>query len=288
MTETNPITANEFTDVITESSTIPNISPNSPEFVTVTTETVIVSSSSESSENDFDSPENLIKRYDELFDKQEEYSKFIKQKLANFEKTIELQLFDLHYNRHRNETHNIRTKRNTAQKLLEEADQMQKEHDQRQKQFLRFIATMTRQNLKRKLYKPTKIDEDQAHPRLERRAQLLPTPSTSQTLNNEQRAQNFIINSPFARTARTNNTLMREAHHRHMSTTPRKIYKCFKCDSIEHLMYHCPQYRCRICRRLAPGHRFAECPLNHNDPIEEMAGYHDVEGFHDGNLEGEN
>jgi hypothetical protein len=77
MAETNPTTTNEFTDVITESSTIPNISPNSPEFVTVTTETTIItSSSSESSENDseLETPRNLIKQYDELFTTPEEYN----------------------------------------------------------------------------------------------------------------------------------------------------------------------------------------------------------------------
>ena len=63
-----------------------------------------------------------------------------------------------------------------AQKLLEEANRLQRDHDHAQKQFHRFIATMTRQNLKNRLYKPKKINEDQTHPRLERRAQCLPNP----------------------------------------------------------------------------------------------------------------
>jgi hypothetical protein len=269
MTENKPTTVNEFTDVITESSLIPTHSPNSPEFTTVTTETVLVSSSSESSENNFDSPENLIKHYDELFDKREEYNKFIKQKLASFERTIELQFFDLHYNRHRNESHNIRTKRNAAQKLLEEADQLQKEHDQQQKQFLYFITTMTRQNLKRKLYKPVKINDEQAHPRLEQRARRLPDPPVQ------------------TRFPRTGSAHPRGEYFRRM-TTPRHEYRCFKCGSAEHLMYHCPSHRCYNCRRLAPGHKANECPHVIPRSIDEETGYHDVEGFLDGNLSGEN
>ena len=54
-----------------------------------------------------------------------------------------------------------------AQKLLEEADRLQRDHDHAQKQFHHFIATMTRQNLKNRLYKSKKINEDQTHPRLE-------------------------------------------------------------------------------------------------------------------------
>jgi len=131
MAETNS-TINEFTDVITESSLTLNNSPNSPEFTSIITETELISPTSESSEEDFESAKNLIKRYDELFSKPEEYNRFVKQKLAPFENDLEFQHFDLHYNRHRNDTHNIRAKRNTAQKLLEEADRLQKDHDQNQ------------------------------------------------------------------------------------------------------------------------------------------------------------
>jgi hypothetical protein len=283
MTERKSTIVNEFTDVITESSLIPTHSPNSPEFTTVTTETILVSSSSESSENNFDSPENLIKHYDELFDKREEYNKFIKQKLANFERTIELQFFDLHYNRHRNESHNIRAKRNAAQKLLEEADQLQKEHDQQQKQFLYFIATMTRQNLKRKLYKPVKINEEQTHPRLDQRARRLPDPPVQtrfpRTVSAHPRGEYFRRMTTPGRVYTTPGRVY---------STPEREYSCFKCGSKEHLMYHCPKYRCKTCRRLAPGHRFRECPRNNEEHEEDPTGYHDVEGFLDGNLSGEN
>jgi len=300
MAENNSTTDNEFTDVITESSLIPSDLLNSPEFTTITTETIIVSSSSESNESEFDSPENLIKQYDELFDKQEEYNKFIKQKLANFERTIELQFFDLHYNRHRNETHNIRTKRNTAQKLLEEADQLQKDHDQRQKQFLRFIATMTRKNLKHKLYKPIKINNEQAHPRLEQRARRLPNPPvqtpSSRIPNFERFDQNFIDRSTINPQRFDQNVKHkpptyhpRGGYFRRMST-PRNeyVYKCFKCESTEHLMYHCPQFRCLHCKRLAPGHKANECPQVIPRSINEETGYFDPPAFEDGNLSGEN
>ena len=190
MAETKPIINNEFTDIITESSLLLNDSSNSPEFTTIVTETVIVSSSSESSEDETKSPENLIKQYDELFNTPEEYIKFINQKLTPWTNTLEFKHFDLHYCRHRADTHNIRTKRAMAQKLLEEADRLQKDHDHAQKRFHRFIANITRQNLKNRLYKPRKINEDQTHPRLERRAQHLPNPPLIQTQKIEQLPRN--------------------------------------------------------------------------------------------------
>ena len=144
MTETKPIIDNEFTDIITESSLLSNNPSTLSEFTTIITETVIVSSSSsESSKDEIESPENLIKRYDELFNSPDEYIKFVKQKLTPWTNTLEFKHFDLHYCHHRADTHNIRTKRAMAQKLLEEADRLQKDHDHAQKQFHRFIATMT-------------------------------------------------------------------------------------------------------------------------------------------------
>jgi len=293
MAETNPTTTNEFTDVITESSTIPNISPNSPEFVTVTTETTIItSSSSESSENDseLETPRNLIKQYDELFTTPEEYNKFVEQKLTPFKETLQIQHFNLHYYRHRNDVHNIRAKRNAAQKLLEEADRLQKDHDQNQEKFLRFIATKIQPNIKRRLFNPVKIDEEQAHPRLERRARLLSNPPIQTPLPPVNQPERIIRTRP----TRGISNYPRGNYFRQMTNprhtyTPERVYKCFKCESTEHLMYHCPQYRCRICRRLAPGHRVSECPQNNAIfEYEGSTGYHDVEGDFDGNLDGEN
>ena len=164
MAEQKPIIDNEFTDIITESSLLSTNPPNSSEFTTIVTETVIVSSSSESDKNETKSPEDLIKQYDELFNTPEEYIKFVNQKLTPWTNTLEFRHFDLHYCRHRADSHNIRTKRAMAQNLLEEADRLQRDHDHTQKQFHCFIATMTRQNLKNRLYKPRKINEDQTHP----------------------------------------------------------------------------------------------------------------------------
>ena len=51
-------------------------------------------------------------------------------------------------------------------------------------------------------------------------------------------------------------------------------------------MYHCPQYRCYNCKRLAPGHRAAECRQEetYND-WDENDRYGDYDP--DGNLNGE-
>ena len=102
MAEQKPIINNEFTNIITESSLLSTNASNSSEFTMIVTETVIVSSSSES-----ESLENLIKRYDELFNAPEEYIKFVNQKLTPWTNTLKFQHFDLHYCRHRADSHNI-------------------------------------------------------------------------------------------------------------------------------------------------------------------------------------
>jgi len=280
------MTDNEFTDIITESSLIPNNPSNSSEFKTITTKTILVSSSSSESSTsafEFESPEELIKAYDGLFSEPDEYIRFINQKLIPWKNTIEFQHFDLHYTRHRADMHNIRTKRAMAQKLLEEADRMQKDHDHTQKRFHYFISTINRQNLKRRLYKPIKIDHPPVHTRLEQRARRLPDPPTqlpAETTLSQRLDQKLKITTP--EQIRT----MKYNHYKRFET-PR--YKCFKCQSYEHLLYHCPQYRCYHCRRLAPGHRARECPQLPPQPFdEEEIGYADPPAFEDGNLNGEN
>ena len=140
--------------VVTElrvDDSIPNSSSQSSEFTTITTETILVSSNSSSNsitiENNI-SPKNLIKLYDETFDEPEQYNDFVNSKLTPWKSTLKFQLFDLHYNRHRTSLHNMKAERNLAQKLLEEADNLQKDHEKQQERFYQFISRITWQNLK--------------------------------------------------------------------------------------------------------------------------------------------
>ena len=53
-------------------------------------------------------------------------------------------------------------------------------------------------------------------------------------------------------------------------------------------MYHYPQYRCKGCGRVAPSHKLHECPQIIPQLIGGQTRYADIEGFEDGNLDGEN
>ena len=170
-----------------------------------------------------------------------------------------------------------------AQKLLEEADRLQKDHDKQQQQFFQFISRITRQNLKRKLSKPTKINKEPFSAKLERQArQLSNPPPTTSSPNLENFNQKVRIRSPSTNASTIMNNRIRQ------NSIPKYTYRCFTCQSMEHLMYHCPQYHCKGCKRVAPGHKFYECPQIIPPSIGRQTGYNDTEGFEDGNLNGEN
>ena len=91
----------------------------------------------------------------------------------------------------------MKAKRNLAQKLLEEANRLQKDHNKQQQQFFQFVSRITRQNLKRKLSKPTKINKEPFSAKLKRRACQLPNPPpTTSSPNLENFNQKVRIRSP--------------------------------------------------------------------------------------------
>ena len=297
MTTENPNVP--LTDVITETDLIPNASStSSTPFHSVIMETILVSSSSSSSpdtatEPDDETPEQLIKRYDELFKQPEEYNKFVLKKLAPWKRTLELHHFDLHYQRHRTEQYTIKRKREEAQKLLEEADRLQKGHDHLQELFYGFISTLTKQNLRRRLYKPIKIIDPPVNPRLEQRATRIyptqPNPSPHPIVPTNQQNPNSTSNEQLNRNLSTLN-------RRYTGTNPyarggsrrSSPLRCFTCQSPDHLMYFCPRYRCRHCYRLSPGPRATECPFVLQGLEEEGMYAEHPAALDDHNLTGEN
>ena len=77
---------------------------------------------------------------------------------------------------------------------------------------------------------------------------------------------------------------------------PRKLH-CFLCRSHKHIKTQCVQYRCHICQHMAPGHQVMDCPelpgrgsalVKRDSYSPNYDGYHDIHGFEDGNLNGEN
>ena len=177
----------------------------------------------------------------------------------------------------------MKAKRSLAQKLLEVADWLQKDHDKQQQQFFQFVSRITWQNLKRKLFKPTKINKEPFSANLEWRAHQLPNPPpTTSSPNLENFNQKIRIRSPSTNVSTAINNWIWQ------NSIPKYTYRCFICQSVEHLMYHCPQYHCKGCKRVTPGHKFYECPQIIPWSIDGQTGYNDIEGFEDGNLDGEN
>ena len=177
----------------------------------------------------------------------------------------------------------MKAKRNLAQKLLEKADNLQKDHNKQQQLFFKFILRITRQNLKRKLFKPTKINKEPISAKLEQQALQLPNPSpVTSSPNFENFNRKVRIRSP------STNILTIMKNQIQQNSIPKFTYRCFTCQSVEHLMYQCPQYRCKGCGQVVPGHRFRECPQIIPQLIDRQMGYVDIEGFDDGNLNGEN
>lgn len=82
------------------------------------------------------------------------------------------------------------------------------------------------------------------------------------------------------------------------STSRRPHTHCFLCKATDHVKQDCTEYRCRRCNIWAPGHRPRNCPVRPPLTIKEEDdgtlisfddgnGYYDIEGYEDGNLNGE-
>ena len=72
---------------------------------------------------------------------------------------------------------------------------------------------------------------------------------------------------------------------------------CFLCRSHKHIKTQCVRYRCCICHHMALGHRVMDCPelpgrgsalVKRDSYSPDYDSYHNIYGFEDGNLNGEN
>ena len=131
-----------FVEVNTETDLLPNSTPSSPPFTSVLTDESIIEFG-----RPYLEPDHLIHLYDETFKTQEEFQKFVTTKLAPWRNLAELKLFTLQYNHQRATQREIKRKRQQAQELLEEANRMQKYHDQQQEEFYRSIDHMNQYGL---------------------------------------------------------------------------------------------------------------------------------------------
>ena len=251
-TEQSPSTTsikNEFVEVFTMSDLLSN--PSSSEFPTVITEASIIEPPPLPKEGE---EWDLVTLYDKTFPTPETYRNFIDIRLGIWKNSLDLKYFDTLYNNYRHTTETIRKLRRQAQAILEEADKMQGRNLTLKKEINRHVATIVQPELRKRLFHPRKV-----YPRT-------PTPFVHETFPS------------------SSNT--RPVRVPQYASTSRNI-RCFQCNDPSHIKWYCTLYRCRFCKKLAPGHSQKDCPMNRPQYFDDgTRGYFDIEGGDD-NLRGE-
>ena len=142
------------------------------------------------------------------------------------------------------------------QKLLEEANQLQERKHSLHQEIDHHLHTITQPKLCWCLYNPYKVQPQPS----------IPTVRSTQLISSTSRP-----------------TL-------HSNPNPKKwtVFQCFQCDSLTHIKWNCPQYRCWYCKDVAPGHLQQNCPKNRLEPYDDgLHGHYDIGGEEDENLNGE-
>ena len=232
----------ELTDVLTDTDLLSNISRTPEEFATVITDSSLLGSPP------LTTPEDIVETYDNTFPTPDSYKNFVDIELAPWRNTMELKLFDTLYLHHRSTESTIRTLRHNAQKMLEQANVLQGQHQTQKEGLKHHLRSIARTGLKKKLLRPKTV-----YPR--------PPPPPVPVCREIPR--------------------QRSAPDR----PPRRIIRCYQCNSTEHIKWYCTRYRCPGCDKISPGHAQHDCPgMRYDDG---MRGHHDVYGEEDGNLTGE-
>ena len=202
-------------------------------------------------DNPSPSLEHLVQRYDDIFNDHQMYLNFVNHKLAPWKNLLDFKYFDTLYQSHRSYRRSVSILRQQAQILLEEAEEFQRKDLNLQKEIDNHLQKITRNDLRRKLANPTKV-----YPRP-------PVSTFQETFPNRPRGTYVPRPNP-------------------------RVIRCFQCNSPQHIKWYCPQYRCRGCDKLSPGHALRECPRNRPETFDDgLRGYFDLGGDEDGNLTGE-
>jgi hypothetical protein len=215
------------------------------------------------------SSENLIDLYDQTFPSVDLYRSFTSTRLAPWAATLEYKYFDNLYTYHRGTSGTIRNLRQQAEKLLEEADLLSRRHYARRRELEEFVSNLKPTPFQRRLFKPAKV-----YPRKPPVMKEKPTVPS--------------VRKPTFPTASTSE--IRPLRPPYPQIATRSLIRCFQCDSPLHIKWYCNEYRCKGCKKIAPGHSYRECPKlieEETQPFDDgTRGYFDIEG-NDGNLDGE-
>ena len=160
---------------------------------------------------------DLVKYYNQMFPTLNSYKSFMNRQLGIWEQDLQVKCFNSPYCYQWSTTNSIKTLRNQAQKLLEEANQLQERKHSCWQEINHHLHTITQPKLRRHLYKVY------PWPTFPIRRQTQPTLSLSW---------------PVLRS----------------NPNPKKWtqLRCFQCDSPTHIKWNCPQYCCRYCDDMAP------------------------------------
>lgn len=257
----SPIIKTEFTEVLTSSELLPprpiSIS-SSDEFPTIITESSLLESTR--TPNQTIEPKNLVDRYDETFPSPSIYRTFTDTKLAQWKDTLEYKYFDSLYIYHRNTSQTIKNLRRQAMALLNEADALNRQYIPQRQNLDHFISSLPGSQFQRRLFNPVKTYPRPRIPLM--REEHRPTPSSSNIRP---------LRPPYPPIPK-----------------PSRQIRCFQCDSPLHIKWYCNEYRCRACKKIAPGHSLRDCPNNQPELYDDgIRGHYDIAGEEDGNLDGE-
>ena len=255
------MSTSQFTEVITASDLVSPPPHSNDKFTTIITETSLL-------EEDTPQPpipyNDIVEYYNQMFLTLEEYQNFINATLKPWQNTLKFKYFNSMYWHQRSTTESIKRLRAQAQKLLDEANQLQERKSSTKQELERHLYMITRSELWKRLSNPVKIHPQPPFPRVRKVSRLTP-------------------NSP------SSASHLRQTTYSNLPRIWQPIgFWCFQCDSPHHIKWDCRQYHCRICKIVAPGHSQKDCPeknLQHED--NGQRGYHDTYGFEDSNLTGE-
>ena len=267
----SPTIKTEFTEIITSSDLLPprpvSIS-SSEEFPTIITESSLLEPPTETNDSQEEELKSLIDLYDDTFNSLETYRNFTNTKLAPWSKTLEYKYFDTLYANHRATSGTIRNLRRQARELLEEADSLSRRHYVQRRELEDFVSKLPQSLFQRRLSDPYKVYP--RPPRIITERISKPPPSTSHPL-------------PVPSTS-----AIRPLRPPYPSVTPRQPIRCFQCNSTLHIKWYCNDYRCRMCKKIAPGHSLKDCPQNQPEYYDDgQRGYFDIGGEENGNVMGE-
>ena len=179
--------------------------------------------------------------------------KLYESSTRHMEQDLQVKYFDSLYRHQWSMTNSIKTLHNQAQKLLEEANQLQEKKHSLWWEIDYHLHTIMQPKLHQRLYNPYKVYPRPTLPIIQ---QAQPTPSSSWPVL-------------------------------WFNPNPKKQTQlcCFQCNSLTHIKWNCPQYCCRYCNDMAPGHSQQNCPKNGFEAYNDgLLGHYDIGGEEDGNL----